>query len=143
MLKGVNWIAVVVAVVLLEALGYLWYGPLFGQSWRAALGQPQDPKSMEVAMGLGAVVTVIVVLGLSWLIRRLGATSLTAALAAALAAWFFFDFTTMAVDYLYVGHNGEFVLINMGYQLAAYLVAGATLGLMKPRARLSEAPAPT
>jgi hypothetical protein len=37
MLKGVNWIAVVVAVVLLEGLGMLWYGPLFGKAWMAAM----------------------------------------------------------------------------------------------------------
>ncbi len=43
------------------------------------------------------------------------------------------DFTTMAIDYLYIQLNGELVLINMGYQLVAYLIAGAVLGFMKPK----------
>lgn len=134
MLKGVNWIAVLVAFVLLEALGFLWYGPLFGAKWMAEMGTPQDPKSPQVALGLGAVLTIIIILGLSWLMRRLGAASLQAGVMVALAAWFFFNFTTMAIDYLYVGHTGAFVAINMGYQLVSYLIAGAVLGLIRPKA---------
>ena len=88
----------------------------------------------QVALGLGAVLTIIIVLGLSWLMRRLGAASPQAGVMAALAAWFFFNFTTMAIDYLYVGHTGAFVAINMGYQLLSYLIAGAVLGLIRPRA---------
>lgn len=134
MLKGINWIAVVVAFVLLEALGFLWYGPLFGAIWTAELGTPPDPKSDQFALGVGAVFTIITIVGLSWVLRRLGATSLRASLTGAFAAWFFFSYTTMAVDYLYVGQTGTFVMINMGYQLLAYLIAGAVLGLMKPKA---------
>ncbi|WP_374659412.1 DUF1761 domain-containing protein [Phenylobacterium sp.] len=134
MLKGVNWIAVAIAFVALEALGFVWYGPLFGAKWMAEMGSPQDPKSPQVALGLGAVITVVIVLGLSWLLRRLGAASLRTCVMGALAAWFFFNFTTMAIDYLYVGHTGAFVAINMGYQLVSYLIAGAVLGLMPPKA---------
>jgi len=134
MLKGINWIAVVVAFVLLEALGFLWYGPLFGAIWTAELGTPPDPKSDQFALGVGAVFTIISILGLSWLLRRLGATSLRASVTAAFAAWFFFSYTTMTVDYLYVGQTATFVAINMGYQLLAYLIAGAVLGLIKPKA---------
>ncbi len=134
MLKGVNWIAVLVAVVLLEALGFLWYGPLFGARWVTALGKTPDMSNTGLLMSLGVVNTVIIVLGLSWLLRRLGAGSLQAAIMGALAAWFFFDFTTMAIDYLYVGHTAELVLINMGYQLVSYLAAGAVLGLIRTKA---------
>lgn len=133
MLKGINWIAVVVAFVLLEALGFLWYGPVFGAIWTAELGTPPDPKSDQFALAVGAVFTIITIVGLSWVLRRLGATSLRASLTGAFAAWFFFSYTTMAVDYLYVGQTGTFVMINMGYQLLAYLIAGAVLGLMKPK----------
>jgi len=141
MLKSVNWIAVLVAVVLLEVLGYLWYGPLFGARWLAALGHAADKSNMTTAYTLGAANTVIIVLGLSWLLQRLGAASLQAALGAALAAWFFFNFTTMAVDYLYIGLSAELVAINMGYQLAAYLLAALVLAAIKPKAASAAAAA--
>ena len=48
-----------------------------------------------------------------------------------LAAWFFFSFTTQALEYLYMGMTLNFVAINMGYLLAAFVIAGATLSLVK------------
>ncbi len=134
MLRRTNWIAVVVAFVLLEILGFLWYGPLFGARWMAEQGVPPDPKSEQFALGVGALVTILTVLGLAWLLRRLGATSVQAGLSAAFAAWVFFNFTTMALDYLFMGQTVVFVAINMGYQLVSYLIAGAVLGLIRPKA---------
>lgn len=134
MLKGVNWIAVIVATVLLEVLGFLWYGPLFGEAWTAAMANPpvaDAAGAMNMKMGLGVVNTLIVVLGLDWLIRRLGATGLSAAIMVSLAAWFCFSFTTQALEYLYMGMTLNFVIINMGYLLAAFVIAGATLSLVR------------
>lgn len=131
MLKGVNWIAVIVAVVLLEALGMVWYGPLFGQAWAAAMGHAPDMSDAALKMGLGVVNTLVVVAGLSWLLGRLGAASLGAAVMAAVAAWFFFDFTTQALEHLYMGMSRTLVLINMGYQLASYVVAAACLNMIR------------
>lgn len=133
MLKGVNWLSVAAAVVLLEVLGFLWYGPLLGDRWMAAMEGRPPGGDMVVTISLGAVNTVIIVLGLNWLLRRLGVTSTTAAVGAAFAAWFFFNFTTMAVDFLYLGHSAELVAINMGYQLVSYLTVGLVMGLADHR----------
>jgi hypothetical protein len=141
MLKGVNWIAVVVAVVLLQGLGMAWYGPLFGKAWLAALGHNPPGGETNLLMGLGVVNSLIVVLGLAWLNRRLGAATLGAAVTTAPAAWVAFAFTTQALEYLYMGMSRDFVLINMGYLLAAYLVAGATLALVRLGAPAAQAAA--
>jgi hypothetical protein len=101
MLKGVNWIAVVVATVVLEVVGYLWYGVVFAKAWVAA-GGPIPRLSMAVAQSLGVLNTLVITTGLAWLLARLGRAGLGASIVAALAAWFFFDFTTMALDFLYV-----------------------------------------
>lgn len=138
MAKGLNWIAIVVAVVLLEVLGYVWYTYLFAARWTALLGYTPDPAKTAKMMGLGVITTAISVVGLAWLIRRLGAASLGQAIGAALAAWFFFNFTTMAIDFLYLGHPAELVLINIGYQIVAYAAAGAVLGLVKSKTAAAE-----
>ena len=129
MLKGVNWIAVIIAVVLIEGLGFLWYGPLFGSAWTAALGHAVDTSNANRAnmlMGLGVVNSLIVVLGLSWLMRMAGAATLMAALTTAFWGWLFFAGTTQALEYLYMGMSGRLVAINMGYLVVAFLIAGAT-----------------
>ena len=137
MFKSINWIAVVIAVVLLEALGFLWYGVLVKDAWTAAyqatLGHAPDMSNAAVAQSIGVINTVILVTGLAWVFWRMGVNTL-AGIGAAVAVWFFFDFTTMAIDYIYMGLSQQLVLINMGYQLVSYLVAGAVLGLMPPKA---------
>jgi hypothetical protein len=131
MLKGVNWIAVIVTVILLEGLGFLWYGPLFGERWVAALGYTPDMSNTGLKMAIGALNTVVVTVGLAWLTNRLGAFSLTASIGVCLAAWLFFDFTTQALEYLYMGMSQQLVGINMGFQFASYVITGAVLALVK------------
>ena len=102
MLKGVNWIAVLIAFVLLEVLGYLWYGMVFNKAWMAemtAIGLKPDMSSSAQTTSLieGAVLILVQVVGLSWLIGKLGASSLQAGLMAGLAAWVFFGLTAQAI----------------------------------------------
>lgn len=131
MIRGIYLLPVMVATALLEVLGYVWYALIFKAPWSAAMG-PAPHANMPVAYSqvFGVFNTVIIVLGLSWLLRRLGASGVRATVAAALAAWFFFDFTSMTVDFLFVGLSGTVVWINMGYQLAAYALAGVVFGIL-------------
>jgi hypothetical protein len=133
MLKGINWLAVAIAVVLLEALGFVYYGFLVVGPWTAAytasLGRAPDMSNAAVSQSIGIVITIILVTGLGWALKRMAIAG-TAAIGAALAVWLFFNFTTMAVDYVYMAMSPTLVGINMGYQLLSYLIAGAVIGLM-------------
>jgi hypothetical protein len=137
MLKGINWLAVAIAVVLLEVLGFVYYGYLVTGPWTAAytasLGRAPDMSNAAVSQSIGVVNTVVLLTGLAWALRRFGATA-GAAVIAALVVWFFFDFTTMAIDYVYMGMSTTLVGINMGYQLLSYLIAGAVIGFMPKKA---------
>jgi hypothetical protein len=137
MLKGINWVAVAIAVVLLEALGFVYYGVLVADLWTAAytadLGRAPDMSNAAVSQSIGVVITLILVTGLAWVMRRLAITG-PAAIGTALLVWFLFNFTTMAVDYVYMGMSVTLVGINMGYQLLSYLLAGAVIGFMPRRA---------
>jgi hypothetical protein len=136
MLKGVNWIAVLIAFVLLEVLAYLWYGVVFNKAWMAemtAIGLKPDMSSSAQTTSLieGAVLILVQVVGLSWLIGKLGANSLQAGLMAGLAAWVFFGLTAQAMEYVYMGFTPKLMAINCGQLALAYLLAGATLGGVK------------
>jgi Protein of unknown function (DUF1761) len=136
MLKGVNWIAVLIAFVLLEGLGFIWYGMVFSSAWLAemtAIGLKPDMSSAAQTKSLaeGAVLILVQVVGLSWLLRRLGASSLQAGLTAGFAAWFFFGLTTQGMEYVYMGFTPKLMAINCGQLALAYLLAGAVLGGVK------------
>jgi hypothetical protein len=131
MLKGVNWIAVIIAVVLLEALGMVWYGPLFGKAWLAAMGHTPDMANQNMLMAVGVVNTLVCVTGLAWLIHRVGAATLGAAVMTSVAAWFFFSLTTQSTEYLYMGMSLQLLEINASFQLVSFVIAGAALNLVK------------
>ena len=136
MFKGVNWIAVIIAFVALEALGFLWYGVLFSSAWMAemkAVGLNPDTSQAAQVRSLteGAVLIIVQLLGLSWLLRRLGATSFGAGAMAALAAFVVFALTTAGMEYVYMGFTPKLMAINCGQNLLAYLLGGAILGGLK------------
>lgn len=136
MLKGINWIAVLVAIVAVQALGYLWYGMAFSARWMAemdAVGLTVDTSAgnQTASMIQGILITVVMVIGLAWLMGRLGATGLMGGVTTGLAAWFFFSLTTQALEYVYMGFTPTLMAINVGYQLLAFVVGGAVLGTVK------------
>jgi hypothetical protein len=132
MLKGVNWIAVIIAVVLLQVLGFLWFGPVFGKAWAAAMGKTGDMSGgSNMLMALGAVNTLICVTGLAWLLNKVGAGTLGAAITTSVAAWFFFSLTTSSLEYIYMGMSLQLLELNAGYLLVSFVLAGATLNLVK------------
>jgi hypothetical protein len=45
----------------------------------------------------------------------------------------------MSIDFLYMQMPGRLVIMNMGYQLISYLIAGAILGLMPVKGARSAA----
>jgi hypothetical protein len=147
MLKGVNWIAVLIAFVLLEVLGYLWYGLVFSSAWLAemnAIGLKPDVSSAAQTKSIaeGAVLIIVQVIGLAWLLRRLGTSGLQAGLSAGLAAWFFFGLTTQGMEYAYMGFTPKLMAINCGQLALAYLLAGAVLGAVRIGAPAADAAAP-
>lgn len=140
MLKGINWISVIIAFVLLEGLGYVWYGMVFNDAWTAemaSIGLKPDMSSaaQTTSLVLGAVLIIVQVLGVSWLIRRLGVTGLMAGVTSALTAYVFFALTTQGIEYAYMGFTPKLMAINCGQLALSYVLAGAVLGGVKFGAR--------
>jgi hypothetical protein len=68
-LGDLNWLAVIISGVIYAALGALWYGPLFGKAWMAAVGMEppaagMQPSSAIYAVPLVAYLVVAVAMGL-------------------------------------------------------------------------------
>ena len=122
--------------MLLQVVGYLWYGIIFNTDWMAemqAVGLTVDvsSQSQTQSMILGVIVTLVMVLGMAWLIRRLGVTGLKGCVMTGLTAWFFFNLTTEALEYVYMGFTPTLMAINVGDQLLSFVVAGAALTMVK------------
>jgi hypothetical protein len=135
-MKGFNILGIIVALVLMEALGFAWYGPLFGAPWMDAMrasGITVDPGSgdMTMTMTVGVVNSLIVIIGLNWVLSRLGALTLMNALSSTVLVWFFFNLTTMAIGWLYMSQTLPLLVINSGFQLVSYLIAAFCIAVVR------------
>jgi hypothetical protein len=131
-MKGVNWIGVIVAAVVVWLIGYLWYDMLFGAVW---MREMHMTKESAAAMGmtpmiLGSLNTILICVGLGLLVPRLE-DSLMGGLKTGLLAGLFFAVTNQAQAYIYGGMSQTLLLIDVGYILVLYAVAGAIIGGLK------------
>lgn len=138
-MKSINWAGVIVAVILAEVIGVLWYGMAFQARWMELSGVTADTGGSATAMAIGALNELVVAIGLSWLINRTGRATLVGGATTGLLAAVFFACTTDAMAYIYAGSNTGLIPINFGYLLVSYAVMGAAVAAVKLGARSAAA----
>ncbi len=124
-----NWWAILVATVLAFVLGGLWYGPLFGKAWLAAMGKTEDDiepsASPFVISFFTALLTAIT---LAWLVHALSITGWGAGALLGLVTGIGFIATAMASDTAFCGWGLRLFIIQSGYRVVYSVVMGALLG---------------
>lgn len=128
-MKGINWIAAIIATAVGVGIGILWYGYLFADKWQALTGVTGDAD--PTIMAVGALNTLIAAVGLSWLVNKLDAASLSGGVKTGLAVGVFFSLTTAALGFIYAGANTGLIPIDFGYLIVLYAVMGGIVGAVK------------
>ena len=137
-MKSVNWLGVVVALIAGQVIGIGWYGMIFSEKWMGLTGitEAEARAAPQWLMALGALNMLVILLGLDWLIRKTGALGWSAGLRLALAVCVLFDLTVVSLGYIYKLEPAALLAIDGGYQLLTYGVAGLLIGglRLKPKA---------
>ncbi len=126
---GMEYAAILVAGVASFLLGWLWYGPLFGQQWMrlAQLSARAKKATFEWwSMLLGLVTALVTAFGLAWLLKYTGTGSYEAATGLALLVWLAFYATTSLGSVLWEKKSWRLWLLNSAYN-ALNLVVMALL----------------
>lgn len=127
----INHLAVWVSIVVMHAIGFLWYGPLFGEQWLALVGM--DQASMQEDSGdvgiwiMNSVAIIASVYLLAWLLAKLGVTGIRAAATAFLVAFVIHHLNTMNSN-MFAGVPYGLAWITGGYVVASHTIAGFILG---------------
>ncbi len=128
----INHAAVWVSVVLMFALGFLWFGPLFGDKWMALVGL--DMATIE-ANPLGTsiwisntIATVVSVYVLAWLFTRMNVGSAGEGALIGLVIGFAFVFLSHMIGGFFSQAPYALAWINGGHDMAALTITGAVLG---------------
>jgi hypothetical protein len=131
---NVNWIAVLIAAVASNALGFGWYMSLAKQ-WLGAQG-----KTSEQALGAaGGSVTpfiwsaacqLVMAYFLAVLTPQLfGATTVSSGVLTGIEMWVGFIATSMILNHRYQGQKWALTLIDGGYLLGVLILQGIIIGL--------------
>ncbi len=128
----INHLAVWAGVVLLTALGFLWYGPLFGEQWMGLVGlDPEKVAANPPGAGIwitNLIATIVPVYVLAWLFTKLKVESpLAGAGYGFLIAFAFIMLSTMTSD-MFAQNPYALSWITGGFSLAALTLAGLLLG---------------
>lgn len=139
----INLWAVLVAAIIANILGFLWYGPVFGKYWMGLMGMDNSPEGMAAAKAkakanggmtksyiqmfigtlvmsyvLSAVVFFTYLFFLEW-----GAL---AGPAVGFFAWLGFVAPVTLNTVLFEGKSWRLWVLNNGYYLVAFMVMGLT-----------------
>jgi hypothetical protein len=127
----VNWWAVIVAGIVMFAIGAVWYTALFGRQWRELMGVAPDaqPEGFVQAMVVGFIANLVEAYILAVFIGYVFAKSdlFTGALVG-IWAWVGFIATIMVPSIFYERKPVMLVVINGAYQLVSLVVMGAIVG---------------
>ncbi len=130
---GLNWWAILVATVAAFAVGGLWYGPLFGKAWMAALGKTeaelQPSPEPFIVSAVAALLTCIVVAAL---MGGLNVTGLVNGAIFGLLTGIGFIATAMASDSAFCGWGWKLWAIQSGYRVSYAVIMGAIIGVWPP-----------
>ncbi|HKC14956.1 MAG TPA: DUF1761 domain-containing protein [Patescibacteria group bacterium] len=129
----VNYTAVLAAAVAAMAVGYIWYGPLFGKTWikltgAKEMGNKNDMPKTYVIQFVASVVTAYV---LAAFLGLTGTTGLTGALMVAFWAWLGFQAVEKVGVVLWEGKSWNLFFLGAAGQLVTILVMAAVLSYLK------------
>ncbi len=126
-LSNISWLAVIVAVVANMVLGFLWYGPLFGKAWLAAVDKKEDELTQSPTMYIVPVLTSLIGAIVLWNVMQ--ATGL-GGIMAAFWMWLGFIALTNLTNNLFRGYSTTLWALEAGNHLVSFGLTGLILDLL-------------
>lgn len=128
----INHLAVLIAIVLQFVLGFLWYGPLFGESWMEMVGLDlatieANPPGAGIwfANIFSAVISMYV---LAWLFVKLNVDSLLKGIGFGFLIGFAFVLLSVMTSGLFAKDPYGLAWITGGNTTVGLILGGAVLG---------------
>ncbi len=127
---SLNWLAILAATVASFVLGYLWYGPIFGKAWLAALGKTADEiKPSPTPFIITFFTTLITCIAMAVILSMLQVTSLHGGALLGLAVGLAFIACSTISDGAYCGWSWSLVAIQSGYRTVYCVLMGMVLAV--------------
>jgi hypothetical protein len=127
---AVNWLAVVVGMVVSMVLGFLWYGPLFGNTWLRLIGKSAEEIESDPTMYIKtAVAAFVAMLFLNMVVSSLGATTFVSGLIVGALTFVGFGATQTFVYTTFEGPSEKVWLLFSEYQILVFAIMGGVFAI--------------
>jgi Protein of unknown function (DUF1761) len=130
-LPSVNLLAVIVSAVVTMIIGALWYSPmLFANTWLRLINKNMEDVRGDATMYAGTfVAALLAAYVLAVVIRALGATTLINGILVGILTWLGLVAAPTFTYATFNGPNRQVWMLFAGYQLVAFVIMGAILGV--------------
>ena len=128
---AINWIALIVAVIVKQAIGALWFSPFaFGPAWCALAGVSEAEMRARLprVLPIEFVATIVMAFVLVHAIRYAGADGFLLGGVVGFLNWLGFVAASRLNDVLYEKRPLNLFAIDVGYWLVGLVAMGAILG---------------
>jgi hypothetical protein len=131
-MPNISLVATLAGTVLGFVLGALWYGPLFGKTWMAAVGLTPEAIRRDMNPGRTYGTTFVLAFVACYALGLyLGPNPGRAfAIVAGAAAGAGLVATSLATNYLFEGRSATLMLINGGYHVVRFTLFGLAYALL-------------
>ena len=136
--SSINILAVLVATLSTFLVGWLWYGPLFGNAWMNAVGLTEEQiQQGNMAKIFGFAFFFELIMAFNLAVFLTGSPEAAEVMSAQLGAFYGFlagfgwVFFALAVNSLYEHKSWKYIFINGGYWTITFTVMGLILGAWK------------
>jgi hypothetical protein len=131
----INWLGVIISALLIVLIRHGWYAHFGGADWARLAPQVIDEIKGDLTLaGKELVNALVVAVALGWLIDATRSGNIAGGFGVGLAAGIGFAVTSISSGYIHGAPLMSF-LIDGGYLLLAFVLAGAIIGAMAPRRR--------
>lgn len=132
---SINWLAILVATVAAMAVGWVWYGPLFGERWMKLVGlkKKDTEENWQTPMAVMLVMAFVQVYILNHFIIYTGyfypdLSGVTLGVITGFWAFVGFALPLALSSNLFARRPNELTKIEIGNQLITFLAIGAIIG---------------
>jgi hypothetical protein len=131
--QGHNVLAILVAAIVIYAIGFVIYGLLIpAEQYLAMAGiTEEEAAAAQGKMPLGVIMPILIAIGLSVVVKWRNQPGWMAGLVTGLMMAFFFLFAERLYGYVYSAEDGQLLMIDAAHAFITAGAAGAVLGAWK------------
>ena len=131
----IDLLAVLLATVAHQALGFLWYGLLFSGTWLRAMGKSKEDIGQgggpDATVAIGALLSLVSALGIALLLTLADDPTVSDGIAVGAVCGVAFAAASTFMIGIYEQKKMILVTLFSGYQIAGFVIMGAIIGAMQ------------